>query len=132
MEADRPKEIVWFERLIFASLALGTVQVLIALKGGVPPSIETLLFGFGLPILLTLLVSRRRSKAAMWVSIVLFVLGMPVTLWLISSGLFPGSVPIAAAQTILQLVAYGLLFMPDAWDWLNRPVPLASLHDTFS
>jgi hypothetical protein len=132
MEADRPKEIAWFEGLIFASLAVGVVQVLIALKGNVPPSIETLLFGFGLPILLTLLVSRRRSKAAMWVSIGLFVLGIPLMLLIIASGRFRGSVPIAAVQTILQLVAYAFLFMPDAWDWLNRRVPLPSLKDTFS
>jgi hypothetical protein len=131
-KADRPKEIAWFEQLIFASLALGLVQILIERKTHARLTLEPIIFGFALPILLTLLVSRRRSKVAMWLSVALFVLGIPLILWIVSRGLFSGSVPLMAAQTILQLIAYGLLFMPDAWDWLNRRPTPARLQDTFS
>jgi hypothetical protein len=131
-EADRPKEVAWFERLIFASLALGAVQIAVEREAHVRLTLETFIFGFGLPILLTLLISRRRSKAAMWISVVLFVLSIPFELWFVSRGLFPGSVPLLAAQTVFQLVAYALLFMPDAWGWLHRRTPIARLRDTFS
>jgi hypothetical protein len=49
-----------------------------------------------------------------------------------SQGLFAGSLVIAGAQIVGQLVAFGLLFMPDAWDWLNRRPLHARLRDTFS
>jgi hypothetical protein len=131
-EAVRPKAIVWFEGLIFLSLALGIAQVVIERRAHVRLTLESLLFVFAIPVLLTLLVSRRRSKLALGIGLFLFAAGLPIELWIVARGLFAGSVPLAAAQTIIQLVAYALPFMPDAWDWLNHRTPTARLRDTFS
>jgi hypothetical protein len=96
------------------------------------PSVFTMMLTLAFLVALALLISRRRSKAALWVSLGLFVLGLPFMLWSVSRGLFVGSLVIAGAQVVGKLVAYGLLFMPDAWDWLNRRPLHAQLRDTFS
>jgi hypothetical protein len=133
----RPATIVNFERLIFATLALGLVQTWLGWDSLVRLSsvgqlVMTDVFTFGLVILLTLLVSRRRSKVAMWISIVLFVLGLPFVALLAAKGLMVGSTLISIAQTLGQLVAYGLLFTPSARRWLNKEATLDDLGDTFA
>ncbi|MDB5673998.1 MAG: hypothetical protein JWM65_980 [Sphingomonas bacterium] len=133
----RPATIVNFERLIFATLALGLVQTWLGWDSLVRLSsvgqlVMTDVFTFGLVILLTLLVSRRRSKVAMWISIVLFVLGLPFVALLAAKGLMVGSTLISVAQTLGQIVAYGLLFTPSARRWLNKEATLDDLGDTFA
>jgi putative flippase GtrA len=80
-----------------------------------------LIFTFVLNGTLTLLVSRRRSKIAMWVSIALFALGLSV--FLVQStinGLLGLDGILSALQSICQGVAYGLLFTPSARRWMRR------------
>lgn len=133
----RPVTIVNFERIILATLALGAVQTWLgwdrlAALSSVPRLIVTDIFSFGLVILLTLLVSRRRSKVAMWISIVLFVLGLPVIVLLAVKGEMVGSALISIVQTIGQFVAYGLLFTPSARRWMNKETTLDDLGETFA
>ena len=126
----RPSSIVWFERLIFATLLLGLIQIYfswdesVALAANVSPNpgmftAGVQIFTFALIFGLTLLISRRRSKIAMWVSIILFVLGLPAFVGLAASGLFHGLATVSVAQTLAQLVAYGLLFRPAARAWMR-------------
>jgi hypothetical protein len=69
---------------------------------------------------LTLLVSRCRSKIAMWVSIAMFALGLPGFVHTIARGQVLGSEVIAVLQGIGQAAAYCLLFTPSARRWMNR------------
>jgi ABC-type Mn2+/Zn2+ transport system permease subunit len=133
----RPATIVNFERLIFATLVLGLGQTWLAWDSlrqmsSVMSIAATDIFTFGLIILLTLLVSRRRSKVATWISIAMFVLGLPVVALLLFKGLMVGSALISLVQTLGQIVAYGLLFTPSARRWLNKETTLDDLGETFA
>lgn len=78
---------------------------------------------FGLMIALVLFVSRRRSKIAMWILIVMFLIGLPFFFKMISQGALLGAVWIGIAQTLGQFVAYGLLFTASARNWLKGIEP---------
>jgi hypothetical protein len=137
--AIRSKTIVYFEWIIFGTLLLRVLQNylswdrVIALSGPVDLSLHVtaylifLSFMFVLQGTLTLLVSRRRSKIAMWVSIAMFTFGLPVFVQTIIRGLV-GSNIIAATQGIGQFAAFGLLFTLSARRWMNRedtkPTPM--------
>ncbi|HSI18150.1 MAG TPA: hypothetical protein VK980_10305 [Sphingomonas sp.] len=136
----RPVTIVTFERLMFAMLALGLVHAwsnfhkVTALPRGFVLTLIALTFA--LVIVLTLLVSLRRSKVAMWILIVLFVLGLPALVTTLRLA-WVGAVTALAAgsdglQSLLQLVAYGLLFTPSARRWLNNETTLDDLGETFA
>jgi hypothetical protein len=85
-------------------------------------AIVGLIFRFVLGGTLTLLVSRRRSKIAMWVSIALFALGFFVVfVQSITDGVWLGpDIIFDALGNIGQAVAYILLFTPSARRWMNR------------
>jgi predicted membrane channel-forming protein YqfA (hemolysin III family) len=77
------------------------------------------LFKFVLTATLTLLVSRRRSKVAMWVSIALFASIVVATL-VVDITIGRTTDIITLAVLISQGVAYGLLFTPSARRWVSR------------
>jgi len=131
----RPKTIVYFERMIFAVLLLDILQTyldwdqIIAQVAMSHPNssavalpLTVTVFVLVLVATLTLLISRRRSKIAMWVSIAMFTLDLFVVFvqsttdetWLGSDIIF------AALEHIGQGVAYSLLFTPSARRWMNR------------
>jgi hypothetical protein len=87
---------------------------------------------FAVMIGLTLLISRRKSQIAKWISIALFVLGLPAVFVIFSGGHLFGSALITIVQTIGQLIAYGLLFTPAARHWLNKKPSAENLTETFS
>jgi hypothetical protein len=128
----RPKTIVYFEWIIFGTLLLGILQNYLGwdrvMAIGSPPDrsmqaaiyLSFLIFMLVLLGTLTLLVSRRRSKIAMWVSIAMFALGLPGFVQTIARGQALGSEIIAVLQGIGQAAAYGLLFTPSARRWMNR------------
>ena len=84
--------------------------------------LTVVIFTFVLTGTLTLLVSRRRSKIAMWVSIALFAIG--VSVWFTrpptADELLGSDTILSALQTIAQGVAYALLFTPSARRWMRR------------
>ena len=111
----RPTEIVWFERIIIATLALGALNSwlawpqLVAMRG--PAYVITVqLFAFAVMLGLTLLVSRRRSNVAKWISIAMFIIGLPFWVQQVSAGSLPGSLTISFVQVAAQVVAFALLF----------------------
>ncbi|MDB5679836.1 hypothetical protein [Sphingomonas bacterium] len=139
----RPRSIIWFERLIFVTLILGMFSTILnwdsivartALTESRPVAfvliVQTLTFA--MIIGLTLLTSRRRSRIAMWVSIVLTALGLPVSILMLVHNQFVGSVIIPAIQMLTQFVAFGLLFTPNARAWMRRKGNMPNLQDTFS
>jgi hypothetical protein len=124
----RPRSIVYFEVLQLSALVLGVVQTVLSwpeyVRAG---SVEFALLGaaiaFVLVLALTLLVSRRRSRVAMWVSIAFFVVGLPGFLGLLGRGQVPGSEAISILQIAGQATALALLFTPSARAWLNGDQP---------
>ena len=69
MEARRPENITWFERLFLGSLLIGVIQAILTWQDSTremsPATVLTIQgFSFALVITLTLLVSRRRSNVA--------------------------------------------------------------------
>jgi hypothetical protein len=133
----RPTTIVYFERLVFATLALGILQSSLRwnnLTKMVGLDRVLLIQGLNLAIvalltLLTLLISRRRSKIAMWISIAMFSIGLPMFFVIVAKGLLFGSGLISglisAIQVVAQVTAYSLLFTPSARSWMNDK-PLAA------
>lgn len=138
----RPKQIVYFELIIFVTLALGLVQTYLGRDGlmsklaatghGVGYFITVDVCVFAVMIGLTLLISRRRSQIAKWISIGLFILGLPALFVIFSGGNLFGSASITVVQTIGQFVAYGLLFTPPARRWMSKKAPTQDLKETFS
>jgi MFS family permease len=143
--AVRPKAIVYFEWIIFGTLLLGVLRSYLGWDRVIAQTATTLgrsssfAIAFTLIVMiltfvvfgtLTLLVSRRRSKIAMWISIALFALGLLSFVQtigaLFASNIIPApqyidqGVIIPALQTIGQTVAYGLLFTPSARRWMKR------------
>jgi hypothetical protein len=81
----------------------------------------------------TLLVSRRRSKIAMWVSIAWFaaILSVWFTRLPTADELLGSDIILSVLQTIGQGVAYALLFTPSARRWMNREDERAKLREVF-
>lgn len=121
----RPQTIVYFERIIFATLILGLFQAYLGWDRATKMmSVDFLLtvqiFTFSLIGGLALLVARRRSNVAKWVLVALFVIGLPLFFNTISQGMLLGSIWITVLQTVGQLIAYGLLFTTSARSWLRQ------------
>jgi drug/metabolite transporter (DMT)-like permease len=126
----RPKTIVYFERIIFGTLLLTVLQIYlmwdraIALASPADRNLQvvvqlTFLTFFLVYGTLTLLVSRRRSKIAMWVTIAMVAYGLPFVVLDIIHGRLLESDIIAVLMCIGQVVAYGLLFTPSARRWMR-------------
>ncbi|WP_063976165.1 hypothetical protein [Sphingobium yanoikuyae] len=124
----RPQSIINFERLMFGTFVLGLIQSYLGwdratqmASAGFILTVQALTFG--LMIALVLFLSRRRSKIAMWILIIMFLIGLPFFFKMISQGALLGAVWIGIAQTLGQFVAYGLLFTSSARDWLKGIEP---------
>jgi len=137
----RPKSIVYFERIIFGILLLSALHNYLSWdqiigqalaedatldrNSAVTIAITAMIFNYMLVATLTLLVSRRRSKIAMWVLIALSALVLSLTaLGIIQARRLLASDLIWAVESIGQVVAYGLLFTPSARRWMRRDAEL--------
>ena len=123
----RPKTIVYFEWIMLGTLLLGALQLL-AIAPVATWYILILIFTL-LIAALTLLVSRRSSKIAMWILIALFVHNVTnaIILILLESNIIVAPVSIGAEaririlpQGISQAVVFALLFTPSARRWMRR------------
>ena len=126
----RPTEVVWFERIIIGTLILGGVNTwiawpqLVALRG--PAFLVTVqLLTISVMLGLALLVSRRRSNIAKWISIALFVGGLPIWVQQVSSGALHGSLIVSFIQVVAQAGAYALLFTSASRRWFKRDAAAA-------
>ena len=121
----RPMEINWFERIILATLVLGVFNSwlnwpqLSAKLGNPALLIIAQLVTAAIILSLTLLTSRRRSNVAKWISIGMFVLGLPLWLRQVAGGLPTGSMIISWTQVVLQVVAFALLFTAASRRWFK-------------
>lgn len=120
----RPKTIMLFELLILTTLVIGLVNSFLLIDESL--KIASLSFvlivqggTFAIMTLLTLFVSRRRSKVAMWISILLFLFGLPLYLKMIGEGTIEPSI-VQLVQLVLQTIAFALLFAPSSRRWMNR------------
>jgi hypothetical protein len=135
----RPRNIIGFERLMLGSVALGVINVAIiwAELAEASASIGGGFFvGFlvviGVIVGLTLLISRRRSRIALWIVVVLFVIGVPSTTKLIIVSITRPTGIVMAIQAICQAVAVVLLFTPSVRRWMSRKPDPAAEAEIFS
>jgi hypothetical protein len=122
----RPKTIVYFEWVTFGTILLSALQQLTIAQGffatieeGATWYILILIF-FLLVATLTLLVSRRRSKIAMWILIAWFAINVMNAIIVIESNIIVAEGLIRVLLGIGQVVALGLLFTPSARRWMSR------------
>ena len=96
----------------FATVSEGTRQVLL---------IGSVVFAFGISLLLWFLIARRASNIAKWIFVVLAVSGVYSLLKQIVFSTVPKDIDFAlnTASTLLGLYAVWLLFRPDAVAWLK-------------
>ena len=124
----RPKTIVYFEIIMIAALILRASKFVLDWDsltriGGIPLVVLAVVFNLGWILVLTLLVSRRRSRIAMWISIALFAVSLPFLFVTVSRGVVVPAGLIPVAQALAQLIAYRLLFTPSARAWLaEKPI----------
>ncbi len=122
----RPSEIIWFERLMFGSLALGIFnswlrwpELLAVSQGRVGLVLATQIFTLVLLSALYLWISRGRSVVGKWIAISMFVLGVPFSILAhFQTGMLPIGL-IFLVQTIAGFIALGLLFSRSARLWFK-------------
>jgi hypothetical protein len=123
-----PTNVVWFERLAYASLGLGLAVLALDYQNlsrlGAPAAVVgLLLLAIAGMALLIGLAARRRQSWARWLLLGLFVLGLPYFFSnLLRQSLI--SVPLSLAQTVLQGVALFYVFTGDARPWFGQPQAL--------
>jgi hypothetical protein len=139
----RPRSILVFEGLMFGTLALGWLHVALTWTGQtlrlIPITRQPLVFLVAtmtitttLFAVLTLLVSRRRSRVAAAMLIILFAFGIPTFVRTFTQGSPTGYTLLTAIQIIGHLVAYILLFLPSSRAWFRRDDAKPDLDATFS
>lgn len=120
----RPSTVESFETLQLATLLIGLVSAALF----PPPALAAspglvLAVGAGIMLVLgglTLLVSRRRSKGAQRILVVLCALGLPGVVKLAAKGALVGQDWIVICSTVLQLAALACLFTPSAKAWMTE------------
>lgn len=132
----RPGSIVWFERLNFLGLALAiSTDILLwdqteSLAAEEGTSVAVVLFilavSYGLWLLLTLAISRWRSKVFRSIYAVLSVLGLAGVALMLTEGLQSSlaDTVILVTQCALVLPALVLLYRPDSTSWLAGRDPV--------
>jgi hypothetical protein len=130
--AARPKTIVCFEWIIFGTLLVGVLQTYLTWDQVIAQAatldhntavafiLAVIIFAYVLIGTLTLLVSRRRSKIAMWVSIVLYAIGLYALVESVSHEQVGSALIMTALGEIARGAAYSLLFTPSARRWMSR------------
>jgi len=139
----RPRTILMFEGLMLGTLVVGWLQLALSWTRQVPNLARitqhpiTMLLAMmtvmtAIYLALTLLVSRRRSRIAAGVLIVLFAFGIPAFVRTITAGSPTGYTVLADIQIVGQFVALILLFLPSARAWFRRDDAKPDLRETFS
>ena len=125
MNMTRPKSIIWFELLSIGAILISLIpmyQFLETMRNGAvstPGVVGAVLVSLGLPLLLTLLVSRKRSNIAKWIYVLLMAVGfIAIARVLLTVGTADLDY-VGAAVTVLQAVTVGLLFTGSARAWLG-------------
>ena len=118
---EKPNHIKYFERAMLISLAPGVVILALSSQG---MGITAVLFQTIVLVILLiniLLISRKRSNIAKWVLIVIFFLGLPMYVPLLSILLSAGFVGVLSLlQLTVQLVGFYFLFTHQSRQWFSR------------
>jgi hypothetical protein len=123
--------VIWFERLMYLSIAIGPITTaldwnhLVALAqrlGGAGFVLFVDGFTLALLILFVWLVARRAKNWARWVDLGMFVVGTPSAIRLLANKLpdKPLLGTLNLVQVALQIVALVLIFTGNARDWFKR------------
>ena len=139
----RPGTIVNFERLMVGTIVTAWLQMMLTWNEMIrelspalssPASFLIIMMGVmtALYLLLTLFVSRRRSKIAMWILIVFFVIGIPSFVRAMNGSRLIGSPLLPIVQELAQFIALILLFLPQSRAWFRREDEKPDLRSTFS
>lgn len=125
----RPASIQWFERIYFATLAIGAVNLLVHYRtlgavmgnaGGTMAIVFTSFFaGIAISLMFWYLVARRASTIAKWFLVVLVIIGL-VGLpggFNMTDTLGITYVALGALSTLLQAAATALLFTSESRRW---------------
>lgn len=133
----RPASVVRFEYCYLAAIFIGLVNTVLtwnSLRGmlGNDPRISqnivngtvitTVVFTYGLSLLLWYLTARRRSNVARMIVTVFFAIGLVSTLWSVSQAGYPMTLigALGAVALVLQAAAIFFLFQPDSNVWFAR------------
>jgi hypothetical protein len=140
MSTTRPKSILWFELLSLGAILISLIAMYEFLEpmriGAVSPlgMIGAAAISIALPLLLTLLVSRKRSNVAKWVYVVLMALGFIAIARVVLTVGTADLGYLGAAVTALQAASVVLLFAGSARAWLSgtdAPDSRAELEGTY-
>ena len=118
---EKPNHIKYFERAWLISLAIGVVISALSSQGmGITAALmQTIVFV--ILLINILLISRKRSNIAKWVLIVMFFLGLPMYVPLLSILLSAGFVGVLSLlQLTVQLVGFYFLFTHQSRQWFSR------------
>jgi hypothetical protein len=130
-----PSNVARFEQLMYLSLGIGVIQSLLRWNqsvaqasaiGGAKFVFFGLIVTFAILVLIIWLIARRRRNWARWVMLVMFILGLPFSVRMLSRMLpaEPLSVALSSVQVLAQAIAFFLIFTGNARDWFKR-VPAA-------
>lgn len=99
-----------------------------SLSEGASPefSLGILIFTFTIMVALILLISRGRSRIAMWTLIVLHIAGLALLIGAPSDRSSYGGNLLGLLQTAAQTLAIALLFLPSSRAWMAREQPETS------
>lgn len=128
-----PKNVVIFERLMYASVCIGLLSLILDASrqaaqpevqavGGMPFVALVALAGIAIVLLLIWLTARKGKNWARWLFAVLFVIGLWPTLQNIDMLLTANPIValLAVAQIVIQVAAIYFVFTGDAAPWFQR------------
>ncbi len=134
----RPKPIIIFEILYCIMMSVGAWRSWMWLGDLNPTLPKTMLLAteigmFLLVVSLVFFVSRRRSKMAMWILILLTLLPLLITLKMLFDGLLLTDPSlILLLQTTVKMIAILFLFLPSSRLWMSNTNDENDLEETFS
>lgn len=122
----RPNTILAFELLYIASLVSAVARVGIAwsqtvTQGAIQLILGVLFFSLVLNLTLVLFVSRRRSRVAKWILVILFLFGLTSYLRFAVTGVQSLDEWAEIGLGLAQAIGIGMLFTPSAREWLAAP-----------
>jgi len=136
----RPGEILWFEKLYLACIAICAAEMATRVatsEAGIsnemlPALLLMTSVGFGISLTLTFLTSRGSSRIAMWILVAFFIVGLPSDAVTLFKGDSVALAVITLLRALVEAAALGFLFTPSARRWFKRMPDDQILQETFS
>lgn len=135
---ERPRDIILFEALFFASLLFGIFRLfyILYISDIAFHTIEDYmlaLFPFIFVFTIVIMISRRRIRFAVWIIFLLYTIGLPFIIYQILTYEDYFDNVIIIVQLLLQGAGCLLLFTPDSKSWLRGdPARSNDYGDIFS